>query len=403
MLRYAAPRIAAAALALGGLGFATLIAGADGPQVASAAASTIFCNEFVPEIEAGSYHNKWTAQNPGERVRWEEFRTAICSGSTPSPPAMLTHYGAALVAAGKLALEEPPPPPPTTTTTTTEPPPTTTTEPPPPPPPPSGALLRDKPPGYPDYVGYVRITHDCRGYYNLDDTKDYLFVGGLGNCSYPEGIYIEGGRNVVIIGGHITATGSSRALGVGLSLRGRVASAHHYVEGVYVKPAKVNGVWQRTMLDGIATRGGVGKITLQNVRVGPVAIKSGYNETQGHADILQVQAGPWEGELRVHRMTGFTDYTAIMESEILVRKQNWHQIDLHGIDLDPAEIAWTTFYANNSVTMAGLTISEFYVDKFGAGAVPSSLNNILIRGLPPGGDFVTEAMVALPYQSPGYS
>lgn len=272
----------------------------------------------------------------------------------------------------------------------------------PPPPPPTGAKLRDKPPGYPDYPGYVRITHDGRGYYNLDDSKDYLFVNGMGDFSYSEGVYIEGGRNVVVIGGRITATGLERGHGVGLSLRGRVSGAHHYIEGVRIRPAYSGSTPLRRLHDGIATRGGTGKITIQNCLVGPVAIKEGFTEAQGHADVLQVQAGPWEGELRVHRLTGMTDYTGVMESEILVRKQNWHQVNLKGVNLDPAEVAWTTFYANNSTTMAGLSLTEFYCDGFSAGAVPSSLNNVIKRGLPPGGDFVTEAMVALPYVSPGY-
>jgi hypothetical protein len=270
-------------------------------------------------------------------------------------------------------------------------------------PPPVGDKLRDKPPGYPDYPGYTRITHDGRAYYRLDDAKDYLFVNGLGDYSYSEGVYIEGGRNVVVIGGRITATGLERGHGVGLSLKGHVAGAHHYVEGLRIRPLyDSQGKPLRRLHDGFATRGAVGKITIQNCLVGPVAIKEGFTPAQGHADVLQVQAGPWEGELRVNRLTGMTDYTGIMESEILVRKQNWLEVNLRGVDIDPANKAWTTFYANNSTTMAGLTLTEFYCDAFGAGAVPASLNTIIKRGLPPGGDYVTEADVKLPYISPGY-
>jgi hypothetical protein len=268
---------------------------------------------------------------------------------------------------------------------------------------PGTGILRDKPPGYPNYTGYTKITHDGRAYYRLSDNVDYLFVNGLGDFSYSEGVYLEGGRNVVVIGGRITATGLERGHGVGLSLKGHVAAAHHYIEGVRIRPQYDGTKPLRRLHDGFATRGAVGKITIQNCLVGPVAIKEGFTPEQGHADVLQVQAGPWEGELRVNRLTGMTDYTGIMESEILVRKQNWHEVNLRGVDIDPANKAWTTFYANNATTMAGLSLTEFYCDAFGAGAVPSSLNNIIKRGLPAGGDYVTEADVKLPYVSPGYA
>jgi hypothetical protein len=90
---------------------------------------TIFCSEFVPNIEASNLYSKWAGQNQGERDKWIAYRTTICADSLPVFPVMATAFGKALVAAGKMALTIDVPPPTTTssTTTTTAPPPTTTT------------------------------------------------------------------------------------------------------------------------------------------------------------------------------------------------------------------------------------------------------------------------------------
>lgn len=64
---------------------------------------SIFCNESVPNAQAESNYNKWLAQNPGEKSRWEAYRDAVCAGQNPPPPTMTTPKGRGLVAAGKMA------------------------------------------------------------------------------------------------------------------------------------------------------------------------------------------------------------------------------------------------------------------------------------------------------------
>lgn len=61
----------------------------------------IFPQRFVPNIEAGTYHGKWVRANPNEAARWAAFRDACIQGRLVDSPAMTTHHGKALVAAGE--------------------------------------------------------------------------------------------------------------------------------------------------------------------------------------------------------------------------------------------------------------------------------------------------------------
>lgn len=109
------------AAVLGGLGVAVGLIG--NGEAAPVDDKTVFCSEYVPNAQAESNYTKWTNQNPGDRDRWVTFRNAICAGSNPTPPSMLSAKGKGMVAAGKMALPDAIPPPTTTTTTTTTPPP----------------------------------------------------------------------------------------------------------------------------------------------------------------------------------------------------------------------------------------------------------------------------------------
>lgn len=285
-------------------------------------------------------------------------------------------------------------------------------------PPPLGKL-RDKPPGYPDYPGYLRVKADGRTYYEWPDTQDVLF--DLGNFSYQEGLALTGGRNVVVIGGHITSTGSNRAVGVGLAVWPRVAASHYYLEGLRIKPSAAGGVWQRQQNDGIALRGPNGKLTMQNLLIGPVAIKQGYTSDDAHADVFQIQAEAAGVDIRVDYLTGYTEYSGVMESAFKVKSQNWAHVNLvasgySATDLDPLTLgsgyrghtAFGMYDAGIAHNMPNLTFSEFYwgrdpLQTFQGYSPPELVSQKGAKyGKPAVGDFVTEAAVALPYVSPGY-
>ena len=189
----------------------------------------------------------------------------------------------------------------------------------------------------PNYTGYIHITHDGRGYYRLNDNSDYLFVNGLGDFSYSEGVYIEGGRNVVVIGGRITATGLERGHGVGLSLKGMSAGAHHYIEGVRIRPQYDGTKPLRRLHDGIATRGAVrARSRFRTVSWGRWRSRRGSPRRRAMRTCCRCRQARGRASFAFNRLTGMTDYTGVMESEILVRKQNWHEVNLRGVDIDPA-------------------------------------------------------------------
>lgn len=62
----------------------------------------IFPGEYVPNAQRVPYHEKWEQANKnGDAPKWRAFRDALLAGETPEPPSMATHYGRALVSAGK--------------------------------------------------------------------------------------------------------------------------------------------------------------------------------------------------------------------------------------------------------------------------------------------------------------
>ena len=335
------------------------------------------------------YYERWQRDN---KVEAPKVIAYLDGGSRPSDAEVETHYGKGLLFAEDARRKLSPP---------------------------VGSKLRDKPPGYPDYPGYARVAADGRGYYEWADTQDVLF--DLGNFSYAEGIALVGGRNVVIIGGHITSTGSNRAVGVGLAVWPRVSSSRYYLEGLRIKPSAAGGVWQRQQNDGIALRGPSGRLTIQNCLIGPVAIKQGYTSADAHADVLQIQAEAPGVDIRVDYLTGYTEYTGIMESAFKLKSQNWAHVNLVATgyaadDLDPLTLgsgyrghtAFGMYDAGIAHNMPNLTMTEFYwakdpLQSFQGYSPPELVSQKGAKyGKPPEGDFVTEEAVELPYVSPGY-
>lgn len=66
-----------------------------------------FPNEYVPNEQGTPYHSKWVNANPVEASKWAAFRDAVLALKAeenehqPTPPALSTKHGKALVAAGK--------------------------------------------------------------------------------------------------------------------------------------------------------------------------------------------------------------------------------------------------------------------------------------------------------------
>jgi hypothetical protein len=143
---------------------------------------------------------------------------------------------------------------------------------------------------------------DSDGYVKMDTTKDYVVkIGHLRDCaaagSNSTGLWLEGGRNVVLIGGRISIPCESTAYGrTGIKIRNATGTVH--VEGVLIDNS---GGW---LTDGVAIAAPAATVQLQNLRIGPV-----WENTSVHPDIIQTQGGV--KELRIDKLTGISTYQGI--------------------------------------------------------------------------------------------
>jgi hypothetical protein len=152
----------------------------------------------------------------------------------------------------------------------------------------------------------------------LDDGRDYLL-----NVVEPlkRELWIEGGRNVVVIGGHVTidepGAASSYQDNVGVKVRfGNPAGTVH-LEGLLVDG--------RYVADGVA----IG--TARNVQIENVRVERAHDDVKdAHADCVQVQRGV--GDLRMDRFTCSTGRQGIFLGDHggAIRSADLRRVDLYG-------------------------------------------------------------------------
>jgi hypothetical protein len=142
-----------------------------------------------------------------------------------------------------------------------------------------------------------------RTWYNLDPARDYRLKLPATTVYNRGGIVIEGGRNVVLIGGHIHVpeTGAT-TLGPRRGLQLNNQRGTMYVEGVQIDGA---GLSEGIQLD---QRYG-GTVRLQNIYVGTVRARDKVAFSDNHPDVLQTWAGP--KLLQVDHLTGSSDYQGL--------------------------------------------------------------------------------------------
>jgi hypothetical protein len=288
-------------------------------------------------------------------------------------------------------------------------------------PPPSGSPLSWAPPALSNPVT-INVSNANRRLF-LDNSRDYrLNVVERLNRE----LWIEGGRNVVVIGGHITIDqlggASSYQDNTALKIRAGDPSGTVHVEGFLIDGPYVN--------DAIAVA------TPRNVQVQNVRIERVYDNIKGgHSDCLQVQQGV--GHLRMDRLTCTTgragiflgDHNGPIRSADL-RRVNiysadgrqllWQQTGTYPVSLSdfwlamaPGFSAWSTFgfwvYPQEDGRVwdgtydpnrrAQVSADGSYLTFVGSNNTISGRVN---RGVPSGGDFVTRASVGSGYVSPGY-
>ncbi|MDQ3678048.1 MAG: hypothetical protein M3401_14840 [Actinomycetota bacterium] len=119
------------------------------------------------------------------------------------------------------------------------------------------------------------------------------------------GLQIIGGRNVVLVGGHITippaGAGATVADRRGLGLSGQTGTVH--IEGLLIDNAGGD------LSEGIQVAAPRAVVQIQNTRVAGVHARDEKRFTDNHPDVIQTPGGV--GELRVHRFTGTTTYQGL--------------------------------------------------------------------------------------------
>ncbi|QRK09911.1 hypothetical protein JQX13_07350 [Archangium violaceum] len=237
----------------------------------------------------------------------------------------------------------------------------------------------------------VNVTNADRSI-NLDKTRDYVLVikekllGGLS---------IHGGRNVVLIGGHIEIQRVTDRRG--LFLDGWTGTMH--VEGLLIDGEHLGDA----VVISTGTAGTI--LQLQNVRTGKV---HGTPEEAAcytcpgvyHPDVLQNYGGPTY--YRIDRLTGSTNYQGLMvqpeefgTSTVLADFRNMN------ITSDGAYFIYRASGTQDFV----LTNVWFYKAQGTKYGYPENDPEwaAIKKGLPPGGDFVPAGSVGMNYVSPGYA
>jgi hypothetical protein len=350
------------------------------------------------------YFERWQRDN---RVEAPKVIAYLDGGGRPTDSAVTTHYGRALVLAEdarrKLGATPVPGPVP-------------------------GDKLAFSPPPLSNPVT-IQVTN-ANKQLTLDPAKDYILevVEKLTNAP---GLWIMGGRNVHLIGGHVAmeAPGGGNAYAEHTAVKIRDVdfyapkAGHVFVEGLLIDGAHT--------CDGIVTACSLKTVTIQNCRV---TVRPRPATLPGiHEDCIQIQGAV--GPLRIDKLTGYTVLQGIFIQAH--DGQNVGPIDIRRMNTHGAY--HSIYQANDSKTGAALTsvikltdyhISDSHPQKvFGLDVFPQSdgngspgrravvspdgkyltfegpyaMSGRIENGGPPGGDFVPAGVAGLGYISPGYA
>ncbi len=130
---------------------------------------------------------------------------------------------------------------------------------------------------------------------NLDPNQDYILK--LGHVSGPSGLAVNGGHNIVIMGGQVSAiTDGRESNGYAMRFYDQTGTVH--IEGVLIDNSG----------DGITIQAPDAIFQIQNVRI---SNNHQYRDdfSDGHPDLIQTWSGP--KEVRIDRFTGYSDYQGL--------------------------------------------------------------------------------------------
>lgn len=259
----------------------------------------------------------------------------------------------------------------------------------------------------------------------LEPSRDYIVK--LPKNDKLGGVTLEGGHNIVIIGGQITVPANPAPAGhfydryrTGLYIKGATGTVH--VEGVLFRGTR-HAVW-----DAIDINAPKAAVQLENIRA--EGVHGGF--WTFHADVVQ----PWGGvrALRIDYLTGTSNYQGLTLpiDEGPIGSAQVSHVNLRGLDSEielGGHLIWLTTRSTSCRSYPveltdvyvqprpGLTLAESVWPQRGRPrrcAVKAvhgryvfwpSLSDIrgrVLSGLPPGGSYVPSGVAGTNYVSPGY-
>jgi hypothetical protein len=215
------------------------------------------------------------------------------------------------------------------------------------------------------------------------------------------GLVIQGGHNVVLIGGEIDipmqAGDPSSDSRRGLYLNDQTGTVH--IEGLLIRGADLS--------EGIDLSEPLGAVVqIENVRVEGVHARDESGFTDNHPDVLQTWAGP--AELRVDRLSGSTDYQGLFlapnqfGSQPPPRQVTLSHVDLRGASCCYGFLLWQQ--GSFPIHTDDVWITPHPSRSLAHSLWPSPAPwGGVSQGTPPDGEFVPPGVAGASYESPGYS
>lgn len=228
-----------------------------------------------------------------------------------------------------------------------------------------------------------------REWIGLDTARDYRVV--FPDSPVRHRVSIEGGRNVVIIGGEIDIPWQGDGAPIykrrGLLLKGQTGTVH--VEGLLIGGEDLS--------EGIQIAAPEATVQLQNIRIEHVHARDQVNFSDNHPDVVQVWGGV--GELRIDRLTGQSDYQGIFLKEDLgpMGPTTLRRVHIQG---DPT--ARYLYWNENNLDV---TLDRAYVTPAPDRSLEATLWPDIQSwpglgvGLPPDGEYVPRDLVGIGYQA----
>jgi hypothetical protein len=281
----------------------------------------------------------------------------------------------------------------------------------------SGPSLTWAPPALSNAVS-ITVTNANRRLY-LDNSRDYRL--NIVEHLYRD-LWIEGGRNVVVVGGHITIDqvggDTSYQDNTAVKIRSGASGGTVHIEGL--------------LIDGPYVADGIALATPRNVQIENVRIERTTALKGAHPDCVQTQAGV--GALRIDRLTCSSDLQGILLRDDVypIGPSDFRHVNITGApgkvlfwqttprqpisltevwlhtDSPWGPFGWWVYPNTEGKTWTGGTDMSRVAVVSADGSYlwfTGSANTIsgrINKGRPPSGDFVPRSLVGAGYVSPGY-